>query len=175
MLINNIINAILIGLISFLLFLIYYYKKLFNKQKKHYEDVINNVSFIFIIQINKETENKINELNNKYESEQKGRIRIEKEFRKNILKEEEKTGSFQLKQIGKVESCYIDCQGTPRQPGLVLLSRGKIIIDQTISPTAFEGLEQYSHIWVIFYFHLNSNTPTLVKSQEKGFTFPVYI
>lgn len=49
MLINNIINAILIGLISFLLFLIYYYKKIFNKQKKHYEDVINNVSFIFII------------------------------------------------------------------------------------------------------------------------------
>lgn len=79
--------------------------------------------------------------------------------------------------IGKVEACYIDCQGTPRQPGLVPLSRGKIIIDPTISPTAFEGLEEYSHIWVIFYFHLNSNALSLKKTQnnEKGFTFPAKV
>lgn len=156
------------------------------KRKKEIEEEIKKVSLKNNINQEKEEyEVKVKDLQTKIESEQKGRIRIEKvyvkaylfqEYRQTILKEECESGSLPLKVIGHVESCYVDCQGTPRQPGLVPLSRGKIIIDPAISPTAFEGLEEYSHIWVIFYFHLNSNTPTLKKcNNEKGFTFPAKV
>ena len=43
-----------------------------------------------------------------------------------------------------------------------------------IPPPAFDDLAQYSHVWVLFVFHMNTNVSTLHRSAtEKGFTFPV--
>ena len=41
-----------------------------------------------------------------------------------------------LHAIGVVRSCYEDCQGTPRQPGLVPLARATIVLCAGVSPAS---------------------------------------
>lgn len=63
-----------------------------------------------------------------------------------------------IKVIGYVESCYLDKFGTPRQPGLVPDSFAKIALKPEFQPEeSLQGLEEFSHIWVLFHFHQNSN------------------
>lgn len=58
--------------------------------------------------------------------------------------------------IGVLESCYLDKFGTPRQPGLVPASFGRIRVFPEWQPAdSLQGLEQFSHIWVLFHFHQN--------------------
>ncbi len=64
--------------------------------------------------------------------------------------------SFNFQSIGTVESSYKERFGTPRQPGLVPLSRAKILIRPEFQG-ALEGLESFSHLWIIFVFHQNTN------------------
>lgn len=65
---------------------------------------------------------------------------------------------FNFEPIGKVISCYPDKFGTPRQPGLVKTSWAKIQIDKKWQPeAALEGLNGFSHLWVVFCFHLNKS------------------
>ena len=66
--------------------------------------------------------------------------------------------SYEVTPIGIVESCYPDKFGTPRQPGLVLEALAKIKIFPTYQPeSSLQGLEKFSHLWVIFYFHQNKD------------------
>ena len=56
--------------------------------------------------------------------------------------------------IGKVHSPYKEKFAIPRQPGLVSCSKGVIeLIDQANNIDLVRGLEQFSHIWVLFVFH----------------------
>ena len=81
-----------------------------------------------------------------------------------------------LHAIGVVRSCYEDCQGTPRQPGLVPLARATIVMCAGISPAAFDGFALHSHAWVIFLFHANTNgAKTLAARTSRGETFPAKI
>ena len=81
---------------------------------------------------------------------------------------------YLFKPMAYARSCYVHCQGVPRQPGLVPLARSRIEIEEWVPPPTFDDLSSYSHIWVIFVFHMNTNISTLQKSQqEKGVTFPV--
>jgi tRNA (adenine37-N6)-methyltransferase len=58
--------------------------------------------------------------------------------------------------IGTLESCYLDKFGTPRQPGLVPMSFGRIKILPEWQPAdSLQGLEAFSHIWVLFHFNQN--------------------
>lgn len=62
-----------------------------------------------------------------------------------------------LKPIGILESCYLDKFGTPRQPGLVPFSFGRIRIYPEWQPAdSLQGLDQFSHIWILFHFHQNN-------------------
>jgi len=64
----------------------------------------------------------------------------------------------QLKNIGILKSCYPDKFGVPRQPGLVPSAWGELIFEREFQPEiALEGIEEFSHIWLIFGFHLNTN------------------
>lgn len=59
-----------------------------------------------------------------------------------------------LKIIGRVETCYPDKFGTPRQPGLVPAARGFLRFSRELQPElALEGLARFSHLWVVFLFH----------------------
>lgn len=61
--------------------------------------------------------------------------------------------------IGRIESCYAERRGTPRQGLLVPAARARLRLDpQVIQPTAaLEGLDGFSHVWLIFDFHENTN------------------
>lgn len=64
--------------------------------------------------------------------------------------------SLNVHTIGILESCYLDKFGTPRQPGLVPTSFGRIRISPEWQPAdSLQGLEAFTHIWVLFHFHQN--------------------
>ena len=68
------------------------------------------------------------------------------------------TGSLTLEPIGFIESCFKERFGTPRQPGLIKEARGVIQLRPEINFSAgLHGLENFSHVWVLFWFHQNEN------------------
>lgn len=59
-----------------------------------------------------------------------------------------------LTYIGYVESPYKEKFAIPRQPGLVPSAKGKIVLEPPYNQSALvKGIEQFSHLWVIFNFH----------------------
>lgn len=65
---------------------------------------------------------------------------------------------IEIQTIGVIESCFRDRFGTPRQSGLIKASTAKLILNKSLQPeSSLQGLSDYSHLWVIFHFHLNTN------------------
>lgn len=59
-----------------------------------------------------------------------------------------------LATIGVVESPFKEKFATPRQPNIVSAAKARIKIASPYNQIdAFDGLEQFSHIWLIFEFH----------------------
>jgi tRNA-Thr(GGU) m(6)t(6)A37 methyltransferase TsaA len=71
-----------------------------------------------------------------------------------------------VKPIGTVSSIYRLCVGTPRQGLLAPDARGRIQLTK-FGGEAVIGLEGFSHIWVLFCFHLNtqSKNPSSIKTM----------
>ena len=68
--------------------------------------------------------------------------------------------------IGYMNSCYSTKNGTPRQSSISSVSKGKLQILKSVfnNPEhSLEGLTEYSHVWIIFAFHLNSNKSAKAK------------
>lgn len=58
-----------------------------------------------------------------------------------------------MKIIGHVETDFKEKFGIPRQSGLVKESKGRILFEKEYNvPEAFRGLEDFSHIWVLWQF-----------------------
>ncbi len=58
-----------------------------------------------------------------------------------------------MKIIARVKTDYKEKFGIPRQSGLVEESRGKIVFEKEYRvPEAFRGLEEFSHIWILWQF-----------------------
>ena len=70
--------------------------------------------------------------------------------------------NFSFQSIGVVESCFKERFATPRQPGLVPMARARLIINEEYRG-ALEGLEGFSHLWVVFVFHQNTNKTIKTK------------
>lgn len=76
-----------------------------------------------------------------------------------------------MKPIGNIISCYREKFCTPKQSGIVKSSRGILLFPyKYIQPTCFDGLEEFSHIWIIFGFHHtynnnNDNNKVWIKSK----------
>nr|XP_019956781.1 PREDICTED: tRNA (adenine(37)-N6)-methyltransferase [Paralichthys olivaceus] len=69
-------------------------------------------------------------------------------------------GNIQTVPIGYISSCFSVKNGTPRQPTICGPSRAELRIQQSVfnNPEhALLGLEQYSHVWIIFLFHKNGH------------------
>lgn len=63
-----------------------------------------------------------------------------------------------IEKIGTVFSCFKVKFGTPRQAQIAKNSRGYIEFEQKWEPEkCLRGLEQFSHVWVLFWFHGNKN------------------
>lgn len=63
--------------------------------------------------------------------------------------------SFTFKSIGTLISCFPEKFSSPRQGNLLELTRGKIVIKKNIDMHCFDGIENFTYIWIIYIFHLN--------------------
>ncbi|KAM0986062.1 hypothetical protein ACFX13_013533 [Malus domestica] len=100
-------------------------------------------------------------------AERQGRIRAQQALREALTQpklDSLELTSYPMAPIGVVQSCFSTRNGTPRQPLLVPLSRACLIFNSArVPPASLEGLGEYSHCWVIYVFHLNTNLEKLWK------------
>ena len=96
----------------------------------------------------------------KIAAERSGRIKAEKMIREQVVDKITLSG-YPLVIIGKAQSPFKARRGTPRQGLLVNNSRSKIVLSMEMPTETLLGLEGYSHMFVIFLFHENTN---LLKS-----------
>lgn len=69
-----------------------------------------------------------------------------------------------LKIVGHLRSCFREKFGTPRQPLLVPGAAATLTIAKEFLPEhSLVGLERFTHVWLISYFHLNTNKKFLPK------------
>ena len=73
-----------------------------------------------------------------------------------------RVSKVELKPIGVFESCWPEKYGAPRQGALVAESRGAIELTcyQGARHSALEGLEEFSHVVVLWLFHDNRDKRT---------------
>ncbi len=72
------------------------------------------------------------------------------------------TADFTLRPIAHIRSCYPERFGIPRQSGLVPAATAQIVFANTgDNQLALRGIEEFSHLWVVFWFH----------GQDYGATF----
>ncbi len=86
---------------------------------------------------------------------------------------EEERGVFpQVQVLGLLESCFKEKFGTPRQPHLVPGSLARLRVHPRYSPLhSLAGLGEFSHVWLISWFHLNTNKtfhPKIHPPRLKG-------
>jgi len=117
----------------------------------------------------------------KRDEERTGRIRAEVKLRnalsnlkKQKLIEDSKSNNdnknadqhvLPLSTIGIVDAPYPKRMGTPRQGQLVPSSRGCIQFVKSLPPEILDGIDEYSHLWVIFQFHENTSLATSRKTK----------
>ncbi|KAJ6759290.1 hypothetical protein OIU74_025876 [Salix koriyanagi] len=105
-------------------------------------------------------------------AERQGRIRAQQDLRKALAEpksENLEQTSYPMTPIGLVQSCFSTRNGTPRQPLLVPLARACLVFDSArVPPASLEGLVEYSHCWIIYVFHLNTNLEKLWKHPSRS-------
>lgn len=63
--------------------------------------------------------------------------------------------SYQVSPVGFVRSCFKEKFAIPRQPQLAPAARGVLeLVPPFDQGEAVQGLEQVSHVWLLFLFHL---------------------
>ena len=75
--------------------------------------------------------------------------------------DETKDEDLAVMRIGVIRSIYRLCVGTPRQGLLAPDARGRIELDKignSSTGATVSGLEEFSYIWVLFHFHLNTQS-----------------
>ena len=76
-----------------------------------------------------------------------------------------------IQPIGKIHTPYKEKFGIPRQPGLAKSAEGQIIFfDAFNDPNYLRGIEQLSHLWLIFHFHqtVDKGHSPLVRPPRLG-------
>lgn len=82
------------------------------------------------------------------------------------------------KPIGFIETPFHNKRGVPRQPSVMSNARGAAVIDTNVFSNpehALSGLEEFSHIWIIFHFHMTESTnspakvaPPRLRGERRG-------
>lgn len=77
--------------------------------------------------------------------------------------------SYSVSPIGFVRSCFREKFAIPRQPQLAPAARGVL---ELVAPfnqgEAVEGLEQVSHVWLLFLFHQALEDKPRLKVRPPG-------
>lgn len=77
--------------------------------------------------------------------------------------------------IGYVHTPFVEKFGVPRQPNLVEVEGIIEFLPPYDQPAAFEGLEGFSHLWLIWQFHQNREAKPLFDSNDVSATFRAQI
>lgn len=64
---------------------------------------------------------------------------------------------FNIQPVGYIRSCYREKFGVPRQPNLVTEARAQLVLLPEFPLETVRGLQGFSHLWLIFRFHLTSD------------------
>jgi tRNA-Thr(GGU) m(6)t(6)A37 methyltransferase TsaA len=62
-----------------------------------------------------------------------------------------------MRPIGFLDSCFRAKRGCPRQSGLCPEARASLTLAPGISGHSLDGLEGYSHVWLLWVFHENTS------------------
>lgn len=98
------------------------------------------------------------------QSERQGRIRAEKKFQEKA-QDTTKIGAWSMYPIGHVRSVFEKRLGTPRQPGIVTAAESTIVLDPSLTQ-AIDSLDEFSHLWVLFAFHQNTNIQKRMMAKK---------
>ena len=132
--------------------------KIFEKNKQDFISIFEKNFEDFINKENKNNKIEKYEINNHYiniflkdktileDSENSGKI--------NNIKDND---SFIFNSIGTLISCFPEKFSSPRQGNLLELTRAKIVLKKNIDMHSFDGIENFTYIWIIYVFHLNQN------------------
>ena len=102
----------------------------------------------------------------KYKQERVGRIRMQKKLEGEVGFNVHHGG---MQCIGKLDSVFRKRFGTPRQGLVVPYARARLKIDAHHYPKdSLDGLQEYSHVWLIYLFHANTNTARRTKEQTSS-------
>ncbi|KAK8459826.1 hypothetical protein SEVIR_2G220700v4 [Setaria viridis] len=116
-------------------------------------------------------------------SERRGRVRAQQSLRRALSEQEPRPdearpvkaaaaaapASYPMAPIGTVQSCFSTRNGTPRQPLVVTLARATVALDPARVPAAaLEGLASYSHCWILYVFHLNTDLDKMWKDPARS-------
>ncbi|GJM98772.1 hypothetical protein PR202_ga15809 [Eleusine coracana subsp. coracana] len=115
-------------------------------------------------------------------AERRGRVRAQQSLRKALGEREPvpdegmpakapapAPASYPMATIGTVQSCFSTRNGTPRQPLVVPLARATVALDPARVPVgALEGLASYSHCWILYVFHLNTDLDKMWKDPARS-------
>jgi tRNA-Thr(GGU) m(6)t(6)A37 methyltransferase TsaA len=97
------------------------------------------------------------------EDERAGRISAERRLRELLSAQRAEgplsEGEFHFRPIGVLCSSFKERNGTPRQGGIAKSARSKLKLDRRVNPKdSLDGLDQFSHVWLVFVFHENTNS-----------------
>ena len=102
----------------------------------------------------------------KYKQERVGRIRMQKKLEGEVGFNVHHGG---MQSIGRLDSVFRKRFGTPRQGLVVPYARARLKIDAQHYPKdSLDGLQEYSHVWLIYLFHANTNTARRTKEQTSA-------
>lgn len=120
----------------------------------------------------RELESSVKSSSHKCDAERQGRIRAQQALRTALEQgnvDKLNPASYPMTPIATVQSCFSTRNGTPRQPLIVPLARACLVLDSgRAPPEALEGLAEYSHCWILYVFHLNTNLEKLWQHPSRS-------
>eukprot|EP00050_Salpingoeca_kvevrii_P012883 m.25426 g.25426 ORF g.25426 m.25426 type:complete len:319 (-) comp4430_c0_seq1:2782-3738(-) len=100
-------------------------------------------------------------------AERTGRVRAECAARSEKQQQNQLEG-YNLFPVGYARTCFPERRGTPRQGVLAPATRATVALSKHVPFVMLDGLEQFSHVWLIFIFHENTNLSSRKAAQVRG-------
>lgn len=113
-------------------------------------------------------------------AEREGRVRVQKELREQMVSKrkashDEAESSYPFRPIGNIRSCFTERNGTPRQPFLVEGARAILCLRDDLQADITEGLSGYSHCWLLYIFHKNTDLDKFLRDGGKQVKSKVHV
>ena len=132
--------------------------KIFEKNKQDFISIFEKNFEDFINKENKNNKIEKYEINNHYINIfLKDKTILEDSENSDKINNIKDNDSFIFNSIGTLNSCFPEKFSSPRQGNLLELTRAKIVLKKNIDMHSFDGIENFTYIWIIYVFHLNQN------------------